>query len=70
MLNSYFSSFKSAKISCNGNYVDIDASNYQCSSDVDAMDEVRGSKYYLDLFHHQILICTEDWWTLEFAADK
>ncbi|KAK4564666.1 hypothetical protein RGQ29_006661 [Quercus rubra] len=32
--------YESAKISCNGNYVDIDASNYQCSSDVDAMDEL------------------------------
>ncbi|KAL4614252.1 hypothetical protein ACB092_07G040700 [Castanea dentata] len=31
---------KSAKTSCNGNYVDIDASNYQCSSDVDAIDEL------------------------------
>ncbi|KAF3963198.1 hypothetical protein CMV_012387 [Castanea mollissima] len=32
--------YESAKTSCNGNYVDIDASNYQCSSDVDAIDEL------------------------------
>ncbi|KAK4564662.1 hypothetical protein RGQ29_006658 [Quercus rubra] len=30
--------YESAKNSCNGNYVNIDASNYQCASDVAAID--------------------------------
>ena len=46
-----------------GNYVNIDASNYQCTSDVAAIDKVRALKYcsYLDLFHHKISICTKNW---------
>ncbi|XP_059455196.1 serine carboxypeptidase-like 18 [Corylus avellana] len=32
--------YESAKTSCNGNYVNVDSDNYQCSSDLDAIDKV------------------------------
>ncbi|XP_062159357.1 serine carboxypeptidase-like 13 [Alnus glutinosa] len=34
--------YESAKESCNGNYVDVDSGNYQCSSDIDAIDKLIG----------------------------
>ncbi|XP_042962653.1 serine carboxypeptidase-like 13 [Carya illinoinensis] len=30
--------YESAKTSCNSNFVNVDSSNYQCSSDIDAID--------------------------------
>ncbi|XP_040996609.1 serine carboxypeptidase-like 10 isoform X1 [Juglans microcarpa x Juglans regia] len=32
--------YESARTSCNGNFVNVDANNYQCSSDIDAIDEL------------------------------
>ncbi|KAG7945026.1 hypothetical protein I3843_15G132300 [Carya illinoinensis] len=32
--------YQSAKESCNGNFVHVNSSNYQCSSDIDAIDEL------------------------------
>ncbi|KAE8125970.1 hypothetical protein FH972_020729 [Carpinus fangiana] len=34
--------YESAKASCNGNYVNVDSDNYQCSSDIDAIDKLIG----------------------------
>ncbi|KAB1212105.1 Serine carboxypeptidase-like 18 [Morella rubra] len=31
--------YESATTSCNGNFVNVDSSNYQCSSDIDAIDK-------------------------------
>ncbi|XP_059453626.1 serine carboxypeptidase-like 18 isoform X2 [Corylus avellana] len=35
--------YESAKTSCNGNYVNVDSDNYQCSSDIDAIDKLIGN---------------------------
>lgn len=35
--------YESATTSCNGNFVNVDSSNYQCSSDIDAIDKLVGN---------------------------
>jgi len=58
-----FHALQSAKNSCDSNYVNIDPSNYQCVSDVAAIDAVRRLKHcpYLDLLHHKTSIFTKNW---------
>lgn len=34
--------FKSAKASCNGDFVTVNASNEECVADMEAISEVRG----------------------------
>lgn len=47
--------FKSAKTSCNGDYVTVNASNEQCVLDMDSISKVRGITSLTIILHVMII---------------